>query len=745
MKGLKEHYPDLPGTEKLPSLPRESFEALRTQRDSDCTQQPGESPPNGWTKYTNRLFLESSPYLLQHAHNPVNWFSWGKDAFNMAQELDRPILVSIGYSTCHWCHVMEKESFGNEDIALFLNRNFVAIKVDREERPDVDSLFMSALHAMGAQGGWPLNVFLTPDGKPFYGGTYFPSGDYNGGTGFLSLLKRLHEAYHRDRERISRAGNELTKALRKMSTTKPSEQFPEVALMERAVEAFRQGFDEIYGGLMGAPKFPSSLPVRLLLRRYAHSGDLDLLSMVDLTLRQMAAGGIYDQVGGGFHRYATDSRWLIPHFEKMLYDNAQLAIVYLEASQAMGKAEFAMIASEILQYLQDEMRSPEEGFYSATDADSKADKGEIEEGFFFTWPYSELSQILDNRTLKIVTAYYGVTKAGNFDGRNILHRTKTLSVVARQLNLSEDETASLLRGARQLLYQARRRRHHPFTDKKILAGWNGLAISAFARAGLVLNDLGAVDQARNTANFILDKMIHTGRLAHSFQEGEAKVEGFLDDYAFVIAGLLDLFEVTGECLWLERSLGLVTIVERDFEDSGQGGYFLTSPRHEKLLAKEKPTYDGVVPSGNSVMAMNLLRLHTLTEGRSYLVEAQRALTAFSARISAAPAAHSEMLMALDFFLDAPRQLAIIAPRGKREAADPLLDAVRKTYLPNRVLAVVCEGEELDRASELVPFLRGKKAQDERAVAYLCQDRICRLPTPDPALLSRELNNCYQHS
>ena len=745
-KNLSNQYAELPGTEQLPPPPLERFTAVRQRRGASYRPRTRHLRPDGSATYTNRLFLETSPYLLQHAHNPVNWFPWGEEAFELARALDRPVLVSIGYATCHWCHVMEEESFEDEEIAGFLNRNFIAVKVDREERPDVDSVYMSALHATGTQGGWPLNMFLTPERRPFYGGTYFPPRDHSRGIGFLWLLRRLKEAYQREPDRVSQAGRQLTEAVRGMLAPAGGGAPPREAALELAVEAYRERFDPINGGLAGAPKFPSSLPVRLLLRRYRATGDRGLLAMAHLTLQRMAAGGIYDQVAGGFHRYATDEGWLVPHFEKMLYDNALLAVSYLEGYQATGDRELAGVTQQVLYYLQRDMAAPGGGFYAATDADSLTGSGEREEGFFFTWTPQELGEILGSERAAVVAAYYGVSEAGNFEGRSIAHRERSLAQVAAALSKGgADQAHSLERlqeiveQSRELLYQARRRRPLPLRDEKILASWNGLAISAFASAGLVLDDPGALDQARDTARFMLEQKVSGGRLAHSHQEGAAKGEGFLDDYAFFIAGLLDLFEATGEAGWLERSLELAAVVQGEFADRDSGGYFMTGSRHEELIAREKPAHDGAIPSGNSVMIMNLLRLHALTGRSGYQEQAEGALAAFAATLSSAPTALSGMLLGLDFLLEAPKQIVIVAPRGNRQAAQGLLEQVRATFLPNRVLAVVCEGEELERASVSVPLLKGKKAEGELAVAYLCEDRTCRRPTSDPEEFGRQLH------
>jgi uncharacterized protein YyaL (SSP411 family) len=718
-------------------LPREYIEAMLQRRGSGYRPRTRHLHQDGSAVFTNRLFLETSPYLLQHAHNPVNWFPWGDEAFELARRLARPVLVSIGYATCHWCHVMEEESFEDEEIAQFLNQSFITVKVDREERPDVDSVYMSALHAMGSQGGWPLNVFLTPDRRPFYGGTYFPPRDHMRGIGFLTLLHRLKEACS-DTRKVERAGEQLAQAVRELLGPKPGSAVPEQVSLEEAINTYRSRFDAQNGGMTGAPKFPSSLPVRLLLRRYHATGDREILGMAWQTLRRMAAGGLYDQVGGGFHRYATDEAWQVPHFEKMLYDNALLAVTYLEGYQVTKDPELAEVVRETLRYLQRDMAAPGGAFYSATDADSLTAGGEREEGIFFTWTPQELDELLGKDTGPVVARYFGITPGGNFEGRSIPHREQSLAQAAASLDIAEEQLALLIQQSRDLLYRARQSRPLPLRDEKILASWNGLALSAFAKAGLILDDAAALNQARLSAKFMLEAMVSQGRLAHSYQEGNPKGEGFLDDYAFVIAGLIDLFEASGELHWLESAQELSRIVQRDFADEQSGGFFLTSTAHETLIAREKPAYDGAVPSGNSVMVLNLLRLHLLTDQHAYLREAERALAAFGTSLRSAPTALGEMLLALEFYLAKQKQVVIVAPMGKPEAARQLLEQFRATFTPNCVLAVCCEGDHLQQADSLLPLFRDRKAPGESAVAYLCEAKTCRRPTGDPEEFGRLL-------
>ena len=726
----------LPGASPLPSELEARLQARWAARDPSYRPRTRHLLPDGSPKYTNRLFLESSPYLLQHAHNPVSWYPWGDEAFETARRLDRPVLLSVGYSTCHWCHVMEEESFDDEEIARYLNENYVVVKVDREERPDVDAVYMSAVQALTGGGGWPMTVWLTPDRQPFHGGTYFPARDGDRGVhvGFLTLLRRLKEAYADQRERVDGFSARLAEGIRE--TPDPGGRgLPDAALLEKAASYYQSRFDSTHGGVSGAPKFPSSLPVRFLLRYHRRTLDPDVLRMATLTLEKMARGGMYDHVGGGFHRYSTDARWLVPHFEKMLYDNALLAVAYLEGYQATGREDFARVAREILRYVERDMTSPEGAFYSATDADSLTPAGEREEGWFFTWTPDELQTVLEIERARVVGAYYGVTPRGNFEGRSILHVPRPLPDVARELGLPAERVGAVVEEARDVLYAARARRPPPLRDEKILAAWNGLMISAHARAALVLGEASYAQQAARAADFVLTRMREEGRLLRSYMDGQARHNGYLDDYAFLVAGLLDLYEATGEARWLEESIALDGTLETLYEDQEHGGYFMTSDDHEKLLAREKPAYDGAEPSGNSVQALNLLRLHELTTQDRYRRRAERTLRAFGERLSQAPAALSEMLLAADFHLDTPREVVIVTPTA-REEAEPFLARLRSTFLPNSVLAIAAEGADLAAQARLIPLLEGKVARDGRATAYVCERRICKLPTSDPTAFAR---------
>jgi uncharacterized protein YyaL (SSP411 family) len=716
------------------------LDAAWASRDPHYKPRTRHLQPDGSPQYTNRLFLQSSPYLLQHAHNPVNWYPWGSEAFETARKLGRPIFLSVGYSTCHWCHVMEEESFEDEEIARFLNENYVAIKVDREERPDIDAVYMEVVQMLSGGGGWPMNLWLNPAREPFYGATYVPArdGDRGAQVGLLTLLRKLREIYDQQPERVVRSASRIAELVRaKLSETPAAQDLPDAAVLRRAVGYYGERFDATDGGLGGAPKFPGSLPIRFLLRYQRRSGDRHALDMAALTLEKMAAGGIYDHIGGGFHRYSTDARWRVPHFEKMLYDNALLTIAYLEGYQVTGREEFARVARETLQYVARDMTSPDGAFYSATDADSQTPDGRREEGWFFTWTPDDIEAALGKERARQVTAYYGVTFEGNFNGRNILYTPRPLANVAGALGLPADQARAVLQELRDLLYAARAKRPAPLRDEKIVTAWNGLMISACARASLVLGEDGYAEQAKRAADSILAHLKKDGRLLRSYRGGVPGPEGYLDDYAFLIAGLLDLHEATGDLRWLREAVALDAVLENGYEDKERGGYFMTGHDHEALLAREKPAYDGAEPSGNSVQALNLLRLYDLTTQDRYRQRAERTVRAFGARLSEMPAALSEMLLAVDFRLDNPKEIVIVTPSDRQEA-ERFLAKLRRTFLPNRVLTVVSEGEELAAKAQLVPLVEGKVVRAGKTTAYVCEERVCQLPTTDPGIFAEQI-------
>jgi uncharacterized protein YyaL (SSP411 family) len=684
-------------------------------------------------KYTNRLVLETSPYLLQHAHNPVSWHPWGDEAFAEARRLGRPVFLSIGYSTCHWCHVMEGESFEDEEIARYLNGHYVCIKVDREERPDVDAIYMSAVQALSGSGGWPMSVWLTPEREPFFGGTYFPPRDGARGAqhGFLTILRELVDTYAKDPGRVARAAAQLAGAVRAEMEAAGggAGALPGAGVIRDTVTAMGGAFDDVYGGVRRAPKFPSNVPIRLLLRYHRRAGDARALHMAALTLEKMAAGGIYDQIGGGFHRYSTDARWLVPHFEKMLYDNALLAVAYAEAAQVTGRRDFARVARETLDYVLREMTAPEGAFYSATDADSEG-----EEGKFFVWSEKELKEVLGPgaETTRFLR-YYGVTAGGNFEGANILN-------VAHP----DDDEHAALAPLRAKLYAARGRRTAPLRDEKILAAWNGLMISAMAVGGRVLGEARYVEAAARAAAFVVERMRPAGRLARSFKDGRAGSAGFLDDYAFVTAGLLDLYEAGFDRRWLEQAVALADEVERLFADGAHGGWFMTAGDHEKLLAREKPNYDGAEPSGTSVALLNALRIATFTSDDRWRGVAERAFAGVGAVLMERPLAMTEALLAVDYATDVPREIAIVWPPGAHPGAGaaaggaaPLLEVLRRTFVPNKALAGAGE-PDVEALAKVATFMEQKRASGGQPTAYVCERGRCELPTHDPTVLAAQL-------
>ncbi len=688
---------------------------------------------DGWPRYTNRLILERSPYLLQHAHNPVDWYPWGEEAFERARREGKPVLLSVGYSTCHWCHVMEEESFEDVEIATYLNQNYIAVKVDRERRPDVDGVYMMAVRTMVRRGGWPMTVWLTPDREPFYGGTYFPARDGDRGTrtGFLSLLKLLKKKYDEKPEEIVATASDVRDRVAASMQTQAGDTLPDAAVLQRAFEMEARAFDERFGGFGGAPKFPRSVRLGFLLRQYRRAADPRALHMVRKTLDAMAAGGIYDQIGGGFHRYSTDARWLVPHFEKMLYDNGQLVVAYVDAYQATGDPAYAVIARDILSYIEREMTSPHGAFFSATDADSEG-----EEGTFFVWTRAEIEALLPAAEARLAIAYYGISEGGNFEGKNIPTAARSIDDVAKELGVEVPVAEQRLQKIRKQLYEARSVREPPLMDRKILPSWNGLMISAFARAAFVLGDQAYAERASRAASFILSQMGDGRGLMRSFLDDSAAGRGFLDDYTFMIGALLDLYEVTFEPKRLREAIALQALLDRYFRDE-KGGYFLTRDDGERLLAREKPSYDGAEPSGNSVALLNLLRLHELTTDDRYRESAESLLKSFEMVWRRAPTSVPCMLSGIDFWLAGGLEIVIVVPTGV-EQAEPFLAQMRATFAPNRVLSVVTEGMHQQRTAEVVPWVAGKKARDGKPTAYVCENQVCDLPTSDPQVFAGQL-------
>ncbi len=688
---------------------------------------------DGWPLYTNRLILEPSPYLLQHAHNPVDWYPWGDEAFERARKEGKPVLLSVGYSTCHWCHVMEEESFEDVEIARYFNQNYIAVKVDRERRPDIDGVYMMAVRTMVQRGGWPMTVWLTPDREPFYGGTYFPArdGDRGSRTGFLTLLKTLKKKYDESPDEVVASAADVRKRVAANMHTPAGIGLPGVDVLDAALESEARAFDSDLGGFGRAPKFPRSVRLEFLLRQHRRSGDQRALDMVTKTLEAMAAGGIYDQIGGGFHRYSTDARWLVPHFEKMLYDNGLLVIAYLEAYQATGEPAYARVARDVLSYIEREMTSPFGAFYSATDADSEG-----EEGTFFVWTLDEIQSLLSPDEARVAVAYYGVTKSGNFEGKNILTADRSIEDVARELSIESEAAERRLASARAKLYEARAKREPPLTDRKIIPAWNGLMISAFARAAFVLGDPSYAVRAARAADFVLSQMADQRGLRRSFLDGAVAGRGFLDDYAFMTAGLLDLYEATYNIRRLRAAIALQVHLDERFRDE-KGGYFLTAQGGEKLLAREKPSYDGAEPSGNSVVLLNLLRLYDYTTEDRYRASAESLLKAFELVWKRAPTSVPRMLAGIDYWLDGGKEIVLVVPE-RAEQAEPFLAVLRSTFTPNRVTTVVTAGKDQDIAGKTIPLVIGKKARGGKPTAYVCERQVCDLPTSDPQVFAKQV-------
>jgi len=637
---------------------------------------------------------------------------------------------------------MEEESFEDEEIAKFLNENYIAIKVDREERPDVDSIYMVAVQTMTGHGGWPMTTWLTPDRKPFYGGTYFPARDGDRGIpiGFLTLIKKLKNIYDTQPDQVTEQSQQLANIISSSLSPQASDgQLPSIKILHDAFLYYQSGFDPLYGGRSQAPKFPSDISIRFLLRYQRHTENVEAIEMATLTLKKMAAGGIYDHVGGGFHRYSTDEEWLVPHFEKMLYDNALLSMAYLEAYQLTGDESFLRTTKEILRYVKQDMTSPKGAFYSATDADSLVDNNRREEGYFFTWTAKELDQALGKQTSMIVKSYFAVTDAGNFEDRNILNTPNDGTVIADKLNISTKKLATIITDAKEKLYKAREKRSHPIRDEKILTAWNGLMISAYARAGLILGEQEYIERAVMAADFIKTHLIEEGRLFRSYKDDTRKHNAYLDDYAFYTAATLDLYEATHDIEWLNFAIELDKTLSKHYEDGSHGGFFMTSNDHENLLVREKPYFDGAEPSGNSVAVLNLLRLYEFTSNDSYRKRADKALKSANQILAERPTALSEMLLAVDYYLDNPKEIVIVTPKDKKQDAERFIKEYRASYLPNKILVVLSEGREQINVGKSIPLVKGKLAMQGKTTAYVCEQGVCKLPTTEPNIFSLQIS------
>ena len=676
----------------------------------------------------NRLIDETSPYLLQHAYNPVDWYPWGAEAFEEARSKDKPILLSVGYSACHWCHVMERESFEHFEIAQTMNDNFVCVKVDREERPDVDAIYMTAVQAMTGQGGWPMTVFLTPEGKPFYGGTYFPPRDRGPMPGFPRVLEAVGRYY---RERPGDVDVTTARLLEQIERSQFAGRGVEpltADMLHRAYSGVRAEFDHVNGGTGSQPKFPQPMVYEFLLRHHVRTGSADSLEMVDLTLDKMARGGIYDQLGGGFHRYSTDAHWLVPHFEKMLYDNALLAKLYLHAFQVTRKPLYRTVVEQTLQYVIREMTDCEGGFYSAQDADSEGIEGK-----FFVWRPEEVQAVLGESDGALFNLHYGVTKQGNFEGSCILFVADGTSAALEKSGLDQQQFEVFLEECRQKLLDHRERRVKPERDDKVLTAWNGLMLKAFAEAASILEEPVYASVATKNADFLLTRMLEGGRLRRSFKDGEARLNAYLEDYAFLIDGLLALHEVTFESRWLEAAVELGRTMIDLFWDEDSGRMYDTSRDHEKLIVRPRDVSDNAVPSGGSMAADVLIRLAIITGDREMERTGASALRSVRELLLRAPLGAGQWLCALDLYLSEPREIAIVGRRGE-PAADALAAEVFRHYLPNRVMI----GAVDPAVAAASPLLESRDAIDGRPTAYVCRNYVCQLPVTEPQALANLL-------
>ena len=678
----------------------------------------------------NRLARETSPYLLQHKDNPVDWYPWGVEALQKAKDEDKPIMLSIGYSACHWCHVMEHESFEDPETAKVMNALFVSIKVDREERPDLDSIYMKAVQAMTGRGGWPMTVFLTPDGRPFYGGTYFPNEDRHGMPSFTRVLLAVADSYQSKRDEVLQSAGQLLSQLQS-GPVQRGEEMLAAGILQTACQRIGAGFDRQHGGFGSAPKFPQPMVLDFLMRCSRRFHDPEPLHMAELTLTRMARGGMYDQVGGGFHRYSTDARWLVPHFEKMLYDNALLSRSYLHAYQLTSKPLYRRIAEETLDYVLREMTDPGGGFYSTQDADSEG-----VEGKFFVWTPREVLEVLGDAEGGLFNRYFGVTAGGNFEGHNILHIPVEPAQVAQELGLGEGELEVAIQEGRRKLYPARERRVHPGRDEKVLTAWNGLMLRSFAEGAAVLGRGDYLSAAISNAEFVLERLRRDGRVLRSYKGGDARLLGFLEDYSMLMDGLIALYEATFDLRWLDEARALADSMVDLFWEETEGVFYDTGRDHERLIVRPRDSFDNAMPSGGSVAADVLLRLGVLTGEPEYGRKAARALRAVAPLLSQYASGFGHWLGSLDFHLSTPQEVAVVGPPSDPRAR-ALLDVVFGSYLPNKVVAGWDPAAGPEGARGL-PMLEGRSTVDGRPTAYVCEHYACQLPVTDPQALASQL-------
>jgi uncharacterized protein len=670
--------------------------------------------------HTNRLIDETSPYLLQHAHNPVNWYPWGPEALERSRSEDKPILLSIGYSACHWCHVMEHESFENEDIARLMNENFVCIKVDREERPDLDSIYMNAVQMMTGHGGWPMTMFLTPDLKPFYGGTYYPPEDRRGMPGFPRVLMSIADSYQNRRAEILSSANAITAELKKSDRFVASNEMLTTEVLNSAFSALAANFDKANGGFGGAPKFPPSMTLMFLLRHHKRTRLDQALKMVETTLQKMAGGGMYDHLGGAFARYSVDAHWLVPHFEKMLYDNALLTRIYLYAYQQTRNPFYRRVAEETLEYVIRDMTDRSGGFYSSEDADSEG-----EEGKFYVWTKAEIVSILGGEDGAVFCEFFDVSEGGNFEhGKSILNTPRSIEEFAAEKSQAVDAIRKIIDQGKRKLFNSREQRVRPGRDDKSLAAWNGLMLTALAEAANILRRDDYREVAIRNAAFITTQLMHDGRLLRTYKSGQAKLNAYLEDYAYVIEGFLAAYEATFDLKFFTQARELADTMIAQFWDEQEGGFYFTSSDHEELITRTKDYFDSATPSGNSVAAAVLLKLGLLTQKHEYTNHALTILRAMRPAMGRYPSAFGYLLSALDFYLSEPKEIAIVGRLDSHEVRS-LVEEIYSRYIPNKIVAA-CEPND-ERAVSEIALLASRTAIDGQATAYVCRNYTCLEP------------------
>jgi uncharacterized protein YyaL (SSP411 family) len=679
----------------------------------------------------NKLKNELSPYLLQHSNNPVNWYPWGNEAFNKAKKENKPIFLSIGYSTCHWCHVMAHESFEDDDVAKLLNNTFVCIKVDREERPDIDKIYMNICQMITGHGGWPLTIFMTPDKKPFFAGTYIPKKSQYGIKGLLTIIPDIKKLWENKTNDLLKSANQITELLQKNTKKTGNDELSQETL-NSAYEQLFNTFDELYGGFGNQPKFPSPHNILFLLRYWKRSNNKYSLKMVINTLEQMRMGGIYDHIGFGFHRYSTDRKWILPHFEKMLYDQALLIMAYTETYQATQKQIFKKTAQEIIEYILRDMTSAEGGFYSAEDADSEGIEGK-----FYYWNYEELKRVLTNEELNFIEKIYNIGKEGNYKPEvgkttknNIFYQTSSIEDHAKFNQINEKDILEKLEEIRKKIFKTRKTRIHPEKDDKILTDWNGLMIAALAKSGQIFNNKMYIEKAENALNFILKNMMKkNGYLLHTYRKGKTNIEGYADDYAFLIWGLIELYQATFNPEHLKLAIDLNNNLLKHFWDKSDDGLFFTSDTNEKLLSRTKEIYDGAIPSSNSVTMYNLIILSRITGNIDLEKKARQIGKTFSSQISKIPSAYAQMMVGLDFMISQSFEIVIVGKKDKKET-QKIIESINSIYLPNKVI-ILKETDKKDSLTEkLIPFIKDYNQIKNKATIYVCKNQQCQLPVTD---------------